>query len=296
MSRVPPEADERENFDAFIVKMRPKLHRYCSRMVGSVVDGEDVVQETLLKAVGAHETIAISNVEGWLFRVAHHAAIDFLRRRRRQKEVSSDDDIDGIVDETMSADRRHVTAANLRTLMHLPAAQRGCIILMDVLGYSLHEVGNVTGLSVPGVKAALHRGRAKIRDIASRPDEAPAPRLKQEDLKRLSAYVERFNSHDFDAVRAMLADDVRLELVSRTRMVGREEVSRYFHNYERAHDWRLAPGLVDGHLAALVLNTAAPLARPKYFVIIDWRRDSIYRILDFRHASYVAESADLIIL
>jgi RNA polymerase sigma-70 factor, ECF subfamily len=63
-------------------ELRPRLHRYCARMTGSVVDGEDVVQETMLKAMEAAAQ-PIANPEGWLFRIAHHAALDFLRRRAR---------------------------------------------------------------------------------------------------------------------------------------------------------------------------------------------------------------------
>jgi RNA polymerase sigma-70 factor (ECF subfamily) len=119
--------------------------------------------------------------------------------------------------------------------MHLPIAQRGCTILVDVLGYSLQEVSRITGLSVPAVKAALHRGRTRIRDLASEADDSVPPALSQEDLRRLANYVDRFNARDFDAVRNMLADDVRLEVVARTRIEGRQQVSKYFHNYSGVH-------------------------------------------------------------
>ncbi len=72
--------------DALLVAMRPKLHRYCARMVGSVIDGEDVLQDALIKA-GESFTSAgsIANPEGWLVRIAHNTALDFLRRRNRQE-------------------------------------------------------------------------------------------------------------------------------------------------------------------------------------------------------------------
>ena len=69
--------------------MRPKLHRYCARMMGSVIDGEDVLQDALIKAV---ESFAIRRAdqqpEGWLFRIAHNTALDFLRRRSRSKRCT----------------------------------------------------------------------------------------------------------------------------------------------------------------------------------------------------------------
>jgi RNA polymerase sigma-70 factor (ECF subfamily) len=178
--------------------------------------------------------------------------------------------------------------------MYLPIAPRGCVILVDVLGYSLREVADITGLSIPAVKAALHRGRQRVRDVANAGDETAPPPLSQEDLRRLANYVDRFNARDFDGVRDLLADDVRLELVSRLRMEGRQQVSRYFHNYAGVHDWRFVPGLVDRRPAILVVNPNDIAAAPSYFVLLEWNDDDVVSIRDFRHARYVAESAEMI--
>jgi RNA polymerase sigma-70 factor, ECF subfamily len=105
---------------------------------------------------------------------------------------------------------------------------------------SLREVADITGLTVPAVKAALHRGRTRIRDLAREPDDSTPPALSQEDLRRLAKYVDRFNARDFDAVRDMLADGVRLELVACTRIEGRQQVSKYFHNYSGRRRRRLS--------------------------------------------------------
>ncbi|MES2150249.1 MAG: RNA polymerase sigma factor [Pseudomonadota bacterium] len=281
-------------FDKKLADMRPKLHRYCARMAGSVVDGEDIVQEALIKAIEAFNRDPIDNVESWLFRIAHNTALDFLRGRRRQEAGRSDEDPEMIADESASADERHAAAAGLRTFMRLPIAQRGTVILMDVLGYSLREVGDITGLTVPAVKAALHRGRVRIRELVDSPGDDIVPVLEETDLKRLAIYADRFNAHDFDAVRNMLADDVRLELVNRVRMEGRKRVSHYFGNYSRVHDWKLTPGLVDRRPALLVFDPAKPGRSPTYFVIVEWADDKVARIRDFRHVPYVAECAEMI--
>ena len=69
------------DIDQLLARLRPKLHRYCARMVGSVIDGEDVLQDALIKAVKASASAGpIGNPEGWLFRIAHNTALDFLRR------------------------------------------------------------------------------------------------------------------------------------------------------------------------------------------------------------------------
>src|ERR1700748_2242647 len=76
----------RAAFDRLLGELRPKLHRYCARMTGSVIDGEDAVQEALMKAVEAYPSFAmIDNPEAWLFRIAHNATLDLLRRRARQE-------------------------------------------------------------------------------------------------------------------------------------------------------------------------------------------------------------------
>jgi len=106
-------------------------------------------------------------------------------------------------------------------------------------------------LSVPAIKAALHRGRSRLRELAQTPDDQPLPVLSPVERARLSEYAERFNARDFDAIRDMLADEIRLELVNRTRMKGRKEVATYFGNYSSVSDWwlvscidRWAPGPV----------------------------------------------------
>src|SRR5260370_25161280 len=107
--------------------------------------------------------------------------------------------------------------------MRLPVAQRASVILMDVLDCSLTEICEVMDCSLPAVKAALHRGRTQLRVLADEPDDRPPPTLSDADRKRLGAYVAHFNARDFDAIRAMIADDVRLDLVNKTRLKGKAE-------------------------------------------------------------------------
>src|SRR5882762_55781 len=128
------------DFDRLLAGVRPKLHRYCARMVGSVIDGEDVVQDALVKAVESFPVAGpIANPEGWLFRIAHNTALDFLRRRNRQQAVRSGEEVDMIADPADTVEARQAGAASLRTFMRLPVAQRSSVILMDVLGCSLRE-------------------------------------------------------------------------------------------------------------------------------------------------------------
>ncbi|HEY3791793.1 MAG TPA: sigma-70 family RNA polymerase sigma factor [Bradyrhizobium sp.] len=293
---MPDSADSRgsvADLDGLLARMRPKLHRYCARMTGSVIDGEDVLQDALIKAVESFASAGpIGNPEGWLFRIAHNTALDFLRRRHRQDTLRSAEEIDMIVDPMDAIISRQIAGASLRTFMRLPVAQRSSVILMDVLGCSLSEVCDVMEFSLPAVKAALHRGRTRLRKLADEPDDLPLAKLSDADRDRLGAYVARFNARDFDAIRAMIADDVRLELVSKTRMDGKAEVSRYFGNYEKVGDWHLVPGLVEGRPAILVFDPNEPGAGPKYFMLLQWSADKVATIRDFRHAAYIIDGAD----
>lgn len=284
------------DIEALLARMRPKLHRYCARMVGSVIDGEDVLQDAVIKAMEATPSVApIVNPEGWLFRIAHNTALDFLRRRNRQEALHSAEEVDMIADRLDDVESRQIAATSLRTFMRLPMAQRSSVILMDVLGCSLAEVCDIMDFSLPAVKAALHRGRTQLRELAQQPDDVPQPGLSEADRTRLNAYVGHFNARDFDAIRAMIADDVRLELVNRTRLKGKAEVSNYFGNYSKVSDWHLVAGQVEGRPAILVFDPNDPNGRPKYFMLLNWSADKLATIRDFRHAAYVIDGAECVV-
>jgi RNA polymerase sigma-70 factor (ECF subfamily) len=160
-------------------------------MTGSVIDGEDIVQETMLKALESFSgTQVINNPEAWVFRIAHNAVLDFLRRQARQQPLQSDESMDMIVDPATPIEDRQAVTVSLRTFMHLPVAQRGAVILKDVLGYSLEEIGQVMQATLPAVKAALHRGRTSLRELADAPSERSIPVLAEPERLRLAAYID----------------------------------------------------------------------------------------------------------
>src|ERR1700687_1486260 len=294
--KLVPDASAATDLNGLLAEMRPKLHRCGARMVVSVIDGEDVLQDALIKAVEAFaSTGPICNPEGWLFRIAHNTALDFLRRRNRQPALRSGEEVDMIADPSDAIINRQIASASLRTFMRLSVAQRSSVILIDVLGCSLREVCDVMDFSLPAVKAALHRGRAQLRELADEPDDLPRPTLSAADRDRLGKYVAHFNARDFDAIRTMIADDVRLDLVNKTRMTGKAEVSRYFGNYSKVADWHLVPGLVEGHPAILVFDPNEPGSGPKYFMLLQWSADKVATIRDFRHAAYVIDGAEYLI-
>jgi RNA polymerase sigma-70 factor (ECF subfamily) len=294
---IPQKQPPQKLVEQIFGELRPRLHRYCARMTGSAIDGEDVVQETMLKAMqAAPPAESIANLEGWLFRIAHNAALDFLRRRAREEALCSGEDVDMIAAVRNPIEDRQIAAASLRTFMRLPVSQRSSIILSDVLGHSLQEICEITGGSVPSIKAALQRGRDRLRTLAAETDDAPVPVLAEPERTRLKTYVERFNAHDFDAVRAMLAEDVRLELVNRLRLDGKKIVAPYFTNYDARPYWRFVAGFVDRCPAMLVYDADDPGSQVKYFVLLDWAGDQVIGIRDFVLARYAVDGAEITVM
>jgi RNA polymerase sigma factor (sigma-70 family) len=154
-------ADAREQFLALVEGVRPELHRYCARLTGSTVEGEDIVQETLAKAFYALSLSPdVPPLRPWLFRIAHNAAMDFLKSHAR-KYTDPVADVGDVVGYEERPDPAAVRAA-LAQFLTLPVTQRSALILKDVLGHSLEETAETMGTTVLAVKAALVRGRGRL--------------------------------------------------------------------------------------------------------------------------------------
>jgi RNA polymerase sigma-70 factor (ECF subfamily) len=278
-----------DDFARLAANLRPRLHRYCARMVGSAFEGEDVVQDALAHAMEALPMAGkIENPEGWLLRIAHNAALDLLRRRKRRGTADSEDALANIADQASETDARVAATASLSAFVHLPTLQRSCVLLSDVLGYSLAEIADLLDISLAAVKAALHRGRAKLRELVESLEET-MPRLLEADRARLRAYADRFNARDFDALRDLLSEEVRLDLVNRMRLKGRKDVSVYFTRYRENPNWQAMPGWADGRAVLLVRDPTVAANGVAYVIVLDWVGDEIAAIRDFRYAPYVIE-------
>ena len=280
-----------EEFERRLTALRPRLHRYCARMTGSTVTGEDVLQEALIKALRAREQgIAAENFEGWMYRIAHNASLDFLRERARHVVVPLTDDI-----EASPLPEAFTLAIGVQTFLRLPELQRCAVILKEVLGHSVEEIADIADCTPAAAKSALQRGRASLRRFAQEPADARLPLMSDADRQKVATFVERFRQGEFDAIRAMLAEDVKLELVNRIRLEGRTQVTPYFTRYAEVEKWRFALGAVEGRPAMLVFDgDDAP--RPSHFVLLDWRDGQVLRIRDFLFAPYALEGVDWVIL
>jgi len=285
MTQVPSAlAAAREEFLAMVSGIRPELHRYCARLTGSVIDGEDIVQESLAKALYAlSQSPEMPPLRPWLFRIAHNTAMDFLKSHgHKLTDARADfDDVVGSAEYSDAPDPAVVRAA-LARFVALPVTQRSAVVLKDVLGHSLEETAETMGTTVMAVKAALVRGR---KNLALEHAHTPTTAERAD----LDKYVSLFNARDWDGVRAMIADDCRLDLVSKSQRRGKQ-VGMYFSNYEKER-CELRVVRVDGRV---VLGVYVPGAdKPSYFMLLDFENGRVKTIRDFRYVPYIANEAEI---
>ncbi len=283
----------RERFLALVADARPDLHRYCARMTGSLAAGEDVVQETLAQAYYAlGEVYELPPLRSWLFHIAHQRSIDYLRRYDRrmgqplEAAVDATDDGEGPED---ALARGEAMRAAISAFLELPPAQRSCVVLKDVLGHTVEEIAPLLDMTVPAVKAALHRGRTRLRTRSSSAPREPSPAARPASAA-IARYAALFNARDWDGVRAMLAEDVRLDLVSRQRRTGKQEVSGYLGQYAAHQGWRLAPAWLEGREVIAAFREAHD-ERPGYFIELTLSDGRVSVIRDFRYVPYIANDA-----
>jgi RNA polymerase sigma-70 factor (ECF subfamily) len=272
----------REEFLALVESVRPELHRYCARLTGSVIEGEDIVQETLAKALYALSlSVEVPPLRPWLFRIAHNVAIDFLKSHgQKYTEASAEiEDLAGFDDRPDPA----VVRAALALFLSLPTTQRCAVILKDVLGHSLEEAAETMGTTVMAVKAALVRGRRRLLELQH---EQTAPNVTT--LADLDRYARLFNARDWDGVRGLVSDDCRLDLVSKSQRRGKQ-VGAYFERYEKDNVTLRVVGL-EGELAFAAYVAGAE--KPAYFVLLEFEAGRVKSIRDFRYVPYIATEAE----
>lgn len=267
----------REQFLAMVADIRPELHRYAARLTGSVIEGEDVVQDTLAKAFYAmSQQFEVPPLRPWLFKIAHNAAIDRLRSHGHKLT-----DPHAEMEDVMPADDRpdpFAVRAALSRFLALTVTQRAAVILKDVLGHSLEDAAATMDTTVPAVKAALVRGRAALAAAVDTPVAVDAAAREQ-----LATYARLFNARDWDGVRAMVGEDCRLDLVTKSQRRGKA-VGMYFGNYAKL-DVRLEPTILDGRdvLAAYPDGATAPA----YYILLDFAGGRVQAIKDFKYVPYL---------
>jgi RNA polymerase sigma factor (sigma-70 family) len=280
-------------------ELRPELHRYCARLMGSVIDGEDVVQDTLVRAFVALQEMELQDPEQmprlrpWLFRIAHNRALDLLRGRAVRKAEPIDAAADvadpAIPDPVEMLMRQEAVKTAVSRFAELATMQRSVVILKDVLDEPLAEIAALLDLTVDAVKGHLARGRARLRQINAQAGSVvevlPAS-------PAVARYAALFNARDWDSLRALLADDVKLNQSSYPPRAGAAEVGRFFTIYDKLEAVWLVPGWLEGREVIAVFKDRAD-PKPSYMMWLEWRDGRISFIHDYRYVRYVVADAEL---
>jgi RNA polymerase sigma factor (sigma-70 family) len=291
-----PLRDGRAELLALAGELRGELHRYCARLMGSVIDGEDVVQDTLARALAAFDEAGETpQLRRWLFRIAHNRALDLLRSRAVRKaepiEAASDIADEANPDPMEALMRQEAVETAVSRFAELPLLQRSVVILKDVLDESLKDIAELLDLTVDAVKAHLARGRARLRDINAQAVTLAEARPASAAVAR---YVALFNAQNWDGLRALLADDVRLHQSTYPVRVGAADVGMFFTIYAKFEGVKLVPAWVEGREVIAVFEEGAG-AKPSYFMWLEWRDGRISFIRDYRYARYIVDDAELML-
>jgi RNA polymerase sigma factor (sigma-70 family) len=296
LNAEPTSSDRRAELLALTGEVRGELHRYCARLMGSVIDGEDVVQDALARALAAlGEIEEMPQLRPWLFKIAHNRALDLLRSRSVRKvepiEAASEIADESHPDPMEVLMRQEAVETAVSRFAELPLLQRSVVILKDVLDESLKDIADLLDLTVDAVKAHLARGRARLREVNAQAATLSAVRPVSAATAR---YVTLFNAQNWDGLRALLADDVRLHQSTYPVRTGAADVGMFFTIYAKFEGVRLAPAWVEGREVIAVFEDSAGV-KPSYFMWLEWRDGHISFIRDYRYARYVVDGAELVL-
>jgi RNA polymerase sigma-70 factor (ECF subfamily) len=270
-----------EDFGRRIDPHRRELLAHCYRMLGSVHDAEDLVQETMLRAWRSRDSYdeRRASVRTWLYRIATNACLTALQGRSRRPLPSglggpSDDPTEPLhpsrevtwlqpfPDRLLGAHndpaavvgaRGSMRLALIAALQFLPARQRAVVILRDVLDYSAAETAVILDTTTTAVNSSLQRARARLGAVSPLEDDLdePADATRRELLDR---YVRAFENADIDALTRLLTDDVVMEMPPMPNWyVGRENYGRFIARVYaiRGTDWRMVSSTANGQPARI---------------------------------------------
>jgi RNA polymerase sigma-70 factor (ECF subfamily) len=275
-------AGDEEAFRALVNPHLKGLHAHCYRMLGSVHDADDAVQDTLLRAWrGLRNFQERSSLRSWLYRITTNACLDVISRRpqrvlpiEREPAADPNDDLGDARDELVwvepYADEQHgleeglaapearygrresVELAFIVALQHLPGTQRAALILRDVLGFSSREAAEALDTTVPSVNGALRRARKAVEErLPERSQQATLRALGDEAIREVvERYIEAWERGDVEAILALLAKDAKFTMPPLpTWYDGRDAIAIYLRRSALTVQWRMLPARANGQLA-----------------------------------------------
>ncbi|MQY28773.1 RNA polymerase subunit sigma-70 [Nocardia aurantia] len=289
---------------------RRELLAHCYRMLGSVHDAEDLVQETYLLAWRGFDGFqGRSSVRAWLYRIATNACLKALQRRSIRLLPSGlggpaadplappvaagsqvawlepiPDAMIGVDDPAdVAATREGIRLALIACLQHLSAPQRAVLLLRDVLAFPADEVAVMLETTTPAVKSTLQRARARLRQLDPS-EETPAKVDDPRARELLNRYVTAFEAADVAALEQLFSAEATLEATTiRTWFAGRTGCLHFLHHHilGAPGDWRMLPTRANGAPAALAFHRTGDTYRPYGIVVLTVADDAITGVVSF---------------
>nr|WP_255658570.1 RNA polymerase subunit sigma-70 [Actinoplanes sp. L3-i22] len=295
---------------------RRELFAHCYRLLGSIQDAEDTVQETYLRAWRSFRSFeGRSSLRTWLYQIATNRCLTELAKRSRRllpsgagapepdpgaplrvgADVSWLQPVpDAMLDPAaVVAARATVRLALVASLQHLPPRQRAVLVLRDVLGFPAADVAAMLDTTTASVKSALQRARARLAELGLTDDdvtEPAAPRARE----LLDRYIAAFENADADALERLLLADATLEATPlRTWFRGRAVCLPFLRDrlLGAPGDWRMHPTSANGQPAAVALRRdASGILRPYGICVLTVTAAGIGRITSFGDPALVTDS------
>jgi RNA polymerase sigma-70 factor (ECF subfamily) len=288
-------SERNQAFERLAEPLRREIKVHCYRMLGSVHEAEDLVQETFLRAWRSFESFEGGSFRAWLYRVATNACLNALESRKSVHrrlpdqlgpavaamtatapatdvawlEPFPDSDLASIVDEASDPEARYSSRESVRlafvaAIQELPPRQRATLLLCDVLGWAAAEVATLLGGSTASINSALQRARETLGNRyrqGQRPAALPRPDGTQQDL--LGRYLKAWEGHDLDAFVALLKEDAAVTMPPWLQwFIGREAVRSFFAvAWTTCGGLRLKPTAANGQPAFAIYEYSATEAR-----------------------------------
>ena len=297
-------------FRELIDPYRRELQAHCYRILGSVQDAEDVLQEALLAAWRSIGQFDGRSLRAWLYRIATNRCLNYLRGESHRPRpaglpladqgagwaglVRSDepwwlepypDDLLGDITpgpEARYDARESIALSFIAGLQHLPPQQRAVLVLRDVLGFTAAETAGILGTTPAAVNSALIRARAGIRPDTD-PDTVPLPRSPAE-AAVVDRFVAAFERFDLGQLVTLLTEDARLAMPPEPiEFRGPLAITGYLRDHLGGQDLKLVPTRANSQ-PALVLylpDPCAPLWRASSFVVLTLRGNRVSMLTRF---------------
>jgi RNA polymerase sigma-70 factor (TIGR02960 family) len=302
------QAGDGEAFRELIDPYRRELQAHCYRILGSVQDAEDVLQEALLAAWRSIGRFDGRSLRAWLYRITTNRCLNYLRGESRRPQPAGLPDHStgwpGLVrsgepwwlepypdvllgdlapgPEARYDARESIALSFVAGLQHLPPQQRAVLIFRDVLGFPAAEVADILDTTAAAVNSALIRARAGLRPDRD-PHDVPLPRSPTE-AAVVERFVDAFQNFDLDRLVALLTDDSRLTMPPEpVEFRGPLAITGYLREHLGGQDLKLVPARANNQpaLAVYLPDPRAPLWRASSFVVLTLRGSQVSMLTRF---------------